>query len=940
MDTRPLQLPNLTAWIDRLNKYECFWVVSLLITVFAIIQPELFFSIKSPMEGDNKALTDSSVSWAAFMPAWREFKYELFQHGNILWSNLRSFGLPMLANGVQGAPLFPLNLALIGLPDSLFWSVMPISRVILIAVGCYFISRHIFKLNIAASLVFAILVGFNLNILRWINHPWSNGVLASIWYLYFNCRVLQKLEAEPNKLIGTFIGLVVSVFAMITNGFPEAAAMGAILSLFVFVGFILSNLDTVSGYFAKGICLIILAHFIGLGLSSVQIFQLLEFIEYAGAMDLREGYISATIASEKALDSVLAQITHFWLSPKQLKALHFSTTLFGLFFFLIGAWAWLRQANKWIGGSLITLMSLFIAKAFGLSSILDALFSSTPVLAQSHFVTYFTPLFYFGFLYFSALGVNYLLQPNRLLRSNTVTSLSIVLTSFITTSLVALWVLNHHSGVELINDWAKFDAPQLFHLKVFFGFGILLMLALLIFRMQPSIIENSGDAKNLTTVVSCLLVICLISEVKHSQFTSHADTNLFLLNLESDHSKTFSDITTKTGLPKHELRTAERNGDFAPYGIATVNNGVSAMLPADQRLIRTKLFETRFGGYFPLDTAKIPWAWSTISNNLVSVAITPKSSTDWAKLRPHAQITARGVDWQNSLARNRQYPFYLEGTIDGYFKTTHNVRPYILFKSASDEFWIRANIASQQIVYQKKPLYRFRTNWRIRIPNDWLKEQEYQLTVRLVKEDSATYQDIAPVSLSLMPKDKGNIGDLTWPDLSNASLVTQTQDRSRHFYLNHRALPRSYAASGCDISNNGREIVANLVKTDRVLDGAVWVAETNASSEFCQTYQNDLQRIPIEKDRGSLVKMASVAGPVLAVLNDYFYPGWIAIDKLSGSELPIVRSNHIFRAVILPEAKPYEIEMRYRPTWLSWVYLLTSMSALALFVSILYLRRL
>jgi hypothetical protein len=66
------------------------------------------------------------------MPAFREWRYELLNHGNILWSNLRAFGQPMLGNGVQGAPLFPLNLLLIGLPDSLYWSLMPLLRLVLI----------------------------------------------------------------------------------------------------------------------------------------------------------------------------------------------------------------------------------------------------------------------------------------------------------------------------------------------------------------------------------------------------------------------------------------------------------------------------------------------------------------------------------------------------------------------------------------------------------------------------------------------------------------------------------------------------------------------------------------------------------------------------------------------------------------------------------------
>ena len=175
--------------------YENLLAFALLVFSFAIIFPELFFLRLTPMGGVPSAIKDPAVSWAAFMPAFREFRYELLENGKILWSNLRSFGLPMLGNAVQGAPLFPLNLALIGLPDHLYWSVMPITRTILIGLGTHLLCRKIFGLSLIASLCFAFLAGFNINVLRWINHPWQNGLLAGIWYTYFCCTLFLHSSA-------------------------------------------------------------------------------------------------------------------------------------------------------------------------------------------------------------------------------------------------------------------------------------------------------------------------------------------------------------------------------------------------------------------------------------------------------------------------------------------------------------------------------------------------------------------------------------------------------------------------------------------------------------------------------------------------------------------------------------------------------------------------
>ncbi|NNC98731.1 MAG: hypothetical protein HKN85_00980, partial [Gammaproteobacteria bacterium] len=308
--------------------YESLIAAGFFLLCFAILLPELFFLIRSPMGGDGATLKDPAVSFAVFMPAFREFRSELLEHGNILWSNLRGMGLPILGNGVQGAPLFPLNLALLWLPDHIYWSVMPIARIVLIALGAYLLARRVFGLSMVAGVVFAILIGFNVNIVRWINHPWLNGVLAGVWYLYFSCTVFALATARRSQVGLHCLGLVVGVFAMITCGFPEASAVAAIFAAFSFIGFTLAGWRVFRKDFGKRLALLTLCHLIGFCLSAVQVFALVEFVDLGAIEDLREGYIKANFRPDQALPFGLAQFTHFWMSGLQQSYLNFYVGLF------------------------------------------------------------------------------------------------------------------------------------------------------------------------------------------------------------------------------------------------------------------------------------------------------------------------------------------------------------------------------------------------------------------------------------------------------------------------------------------------------------------------------------------------------------------------------------------------------------------------------------
>ena len=73
-------------------------------------------------------LQDPAVSHWVFVPGIKTLRYELFNHLNILWSNLRGLGMPILVNDVQAAPMYPLTLLLIWVPGEYFWNVFVLAR--------------------------------------------------------------------------------------------------------------------------------------------------------------------------------------------------------------------------------------------------------------------------------------------------------------------------------------------------------------------------------------------------------------------------------------------------------------------------------------------------------------------------------------------------------------------------------------------------------------------------------------------------------------------------------------------------------------------------------------------------------------------------------------------------------------------------------------------
>ena len=66
--------------------------------------------------------------------------------------------------------------------------------------------------------------------------------------------------------------------------------------------------------------------------------------------------------------------------------------------------------------------------------------------------------------------------------------------------------------------------------------------------------------------------------------------------------------------------------------------------------------------------------------------------------------------------------------------------------------------------------------------------------------------------------------------------------------------------------------------------------------DFCKSYTNTVQRVPILRDGGDELLLDEVKGPAVLILNDNLYPGWVAHDLKGDMPLDIKPANIMLTA--------------------------------------------
>ena len=258
-----------------------------------------------------------------------------------------------------------------------------------------------------------------------------------------------------------------------------------------------------------------------------------------------------------------------------------------------------------------------------------------------------------------------------------------------------------------------------------------------------------------------------------------------------------------------------------------------------------------------------------------------------------------------------------------------------------------------------------------------LKEKGYNLSEirgdepngRYVLEGIATVDDGAPAILperlrrlrtllfetgwnGYLPLEKAKY-PYSWQLISRNLFYTKENQNASHlkeiafidggyYYFDTKALPRAYVANKCIDSASINDSDSKIKEIGSFRLGSVYIENLDEKNKvFCRNYSyKDYRKIRILEDGGNKLQLSPISGPAVLVLNDNFYPGWSAYDRITNERFIIYPANISFRAIILPEHMEYNITFRYKPTWLYWSYFIVLLSLVCLgLVFCLYRRK-
>lgn len=771
------------------------FLVSLLLIL--VIYPEILTMKETPMGRTTWVeLQDPGVSHMNFVPGRNVIRYEMFKNGNILWSNLRGLGMPLLGNDIQVAPMFPLTMLLSWIPGTYFWNIYVLIRLFLLAVAAYLVAFEILKFRKMSSVFFMFTFIYALYVLRWMNHPYQNGLLAGLWYIYFLGK-LPYLSGEKynfKRLLG-ILGLTVSVYSLVTCGFPEASAMSAILVLLVYPVLIIGHIFRKEIRYKAFLFDIIIGHALGFALSSPQVYSLIEFISLTKP-DFRATLGMHQFSFADIYPYFLGMITSFSNSHPPCPNPHMAPHIFGLiplFLFFGGVFLTLRHIKRVRIYDLAAVMCavFFMLKLFPFWPWFNEFLGSLPVLRESWFTVYFFPIFLWFFAYFVARGADHFFEAFRFDKLRYRLECSAITVILVSLIILALFYLSPYIGekgyIELLKTHKHYVSLKVL---ILFSTFILLLLFYINFRVR----------ERLGFLICFILFFIMMGELiatRPARFMSFDHFNE-AFNPDSTASR-IAGILKENAISNYDVRIKDADGRYVSQGIATPDDGAPAILQERLRRFRTELFEVDWRGYLPLKKPKFPYSWRLASNNL-------------------------------------------------YIERKENIR------HAS--------------------------------PFNYIK-------------------------LKLL----GSVGS------------------AHYLYYDEKALPRAYIPSRCFCSKGVSESAKHITNKNEFLLGDVYIEElTEREKIFCEKFGFSIKRVKIIKDMGNRIILEDLMGPSILVLNDNFYPGWRAFDRITGENLTIKPANITFRALILPEKREYAVTFKYRPEWINKSLILIIASLLGILI--------
>ena len=617
--------------VTTLNKLSIDIRIALLLGVglTLVFYFDIWAMIDTPMIGslDRSAvdtstvtpLQDPAVSHWVFVPGIKTLQFELFNHFNFLWSNLRGLGMPMLVNDVQVAPLYPLTLLCLWVPGEYFWNIFVLLRWIIFASGAYLLASRCFRFNFFGSSIFVLTFVFSLFHARYMNHAFLNGIAAGVWYLYFTLTLLntnKQLNYIRNH-VGLAWGLVISTFSVVTCGFPEASVTIALATILIVPFALYRSVIVNHKLVLEPLGLVLVTNLLGVAIASPQIFALVEMIQQSS-----DNFRSSHALYQydvNVIDYFLGKVSLFGLQPPSPNIHVFG--LIPIFLFLCGLCSALftRQKTTW-GYAAITICGLFFLfknfPVFGnYFAPIDALhrgFSSIPVIKQMWFTSYSFPLILLFFSFFAGSGAHSL---STLPLQNTNPSLRKQGLWFVVFMLIVLVLVNLAS--QTLNHRNYFDALTEYEVIR----KVALVFIIFCTTIAYMVITKSRRLKTISWIVIVGLALLEYTLILPDNFKDRKDYS-------REHSPSRMTDRVKSIIDDHKLEPhnfrfsdfgTKHFGLFLDNGYSTFRNGAVAMYTSRQQTYRSKVLGAKWNGFYPVQGVpdRDGWARSSASLHIV-----------------------------------------------------------------------------------------------------------------------------------------------------------------------------------------------------------------------------------------------------------------------------------------------------------------------------------
>lgn len=932
------------------DRYSMKLLAAATFSVFLVLvfYPDVVLLKKTPMHVGGWELSDKMAGFMNFIPGYKVLQYELFTNKNILWSNLRSMGMPLLANDIQAAPLFPLTLLLCWIPADYFWNFYIVVRLVLMAAGAFLLARDFLKFKTIPSFFFTLCFVYSMYVLRWMNHPWQNGLLAGIWYLYF-LSLLPTGSSLPYcmRRFRVVAGLAASVYAMVTCGFPEGAAMSAGLVVLVYVPFLVHLLRTGNIKLRSFFYDLLAAHAIGFALSSAQIFSIFEmltlFVDNAyratagtrqfGGMDFFP-FWAENIGRITGSKPVLFNDSRTYLG------------LIPLFFFLFGLmWSakrFRRLDYRHAGAFLCAFFVLF--KFFPVWPAFNSIIGGLPILKDSYFFVYFFTIFLWFFAFYVAQGVQLILSDDQLGTTRILIGKNVM-------------ILLSAGGVLALLGWSVsiiYEMPLAELLRKAEGDTPVVVLSMFLVAVLAALFFRTLRWGTYARICLGLILIGAAT----TEMATVMPRNFNGLLEDNSMNRVGGELAMeieRQGISLPDVRMKDSYAYYVSAGIATIDDGAPALLPYRLFTFRRALFDVH-GGYFPVRWPYFNYSWALTSTSLFA------TNRYWGGASPPPWQSRQAVEGSaddlivvdvvrsggHDLPQSRetvlsgQQTLFLSGwavdLLSG--EPDDSVPVFVVFRSDGKEisvptkkvprFGVAAFLKSESAI---------NAGWQTEVEAGLFEPGTYEILVRVLRSDNRTYLEQASgrtVRFANNLEDRRNFIARQDKFGKGGNYITVIPDG--FIYYDEKALSRAYKASRCFSVDNFSVARERMRDSHAFSLGDVFIEDLSASErEFCNSFRStEPLAVPIEHDRGREVALESVSGPAVVVLNDNYYPGWKAFDEVSGQELTIRPANISVRALILPEERGYKIVFKYIPSWLMTMKILCG-SALILMAILLYL---